>query len=73
MAVNTITSSTIGEKALITLKQVAEILGLKYHYARKLMLNEKSIGFVNYGVKKLCVKEEIIKYKEAHYIKPEVQ
>lgn len=73
MASNTIVNSNIGEKMLITLKQVAEILGLKYHYARKLMLNEKSIGFVNYGGKRLWVRDEIIKYKEAHYHQPEVQ
>lgn len=73
MAVNAIVNNNIGDKVLITLKQVAEILGLKYHYARKLMLNEKSIGFVDFGGKKLWVKDEIIKYKEAHYIKPEVQ
>lgn len=72
MASNTIVNSSIGEKVLITLKQVAEILGLKYHYARKLMLNEKSIGCVNYGGKKLWVRDEIIRYKEAHYNQPEV-
>lgn len=72
MASNTIVNSNIGEKVLITLKQVAEILGLKYHYTRKLMLNEKSIGFVNYGGKKLWVRDEIIRYKEAHYNQPEV-
>lgn len=71
MAVNAIVNN-IGNKALITLKQVAEILGLKYHYARKLMLNEKSIGFVDYGGKKLWVRDEIIRYKEAHYNQPEV-
>lgn len=72
MAVNAIVNNNIGNKALITLKQVAEILGLKYHYARKLMLNEKSIGFVDYGGKKLWVRDEIIRYKEAHYNQPEV-
>lgn len=60
----------IADKALISTKEAANILGLKYHCARNMLYNDISIGCVNYGCKKLWVKDEILEYKRKHYIKP---
>ena len=60
---------TIANKKLIDLKTVAELLGLKYHTARRLLLNEPTIGFVDFGVKRLWVLDEILSFKERRYRK----
>ena len=60
----------IKDKKLIDLKEVAKILGLKYHTARKILYNSTSIGFVNYGSKKLWLLEDILEYKCSCYIEP---
>ena len=50
----------IAEKETVTLKQASDILGLKYHTARKLLLNEPTIGAINYGCKTVWLKEDIL-------------
>ena len=62
----------IAEKETVTLKQASDILGLKYHTARKLLLNEPTIGAINYGCKTVWLKEDILHYKRKCYIPPKV-
>ena len=50
----------------VTLKEAAEILGLKYHTARKLLLNA-NVGFIDYGVKRLWLKQDILDFKQSCY------
>ena len=49
----------IAEKETVTLKQASDILGLKYHTARKLLLNEPTIGAINYGCKTVRIKRKL--------------
>ncbi len=60
----------IANKKLITLSEVAKILGLKYHTARKILFNSKTIGCVDYGSKKLWVLDEVLDFKRSRYIRP---
>ncbi|MEE3348556.1 MAG: hypothetical protein VZR09_00805 [Candidatus Gastranaerophilaceae bacterium] len=60
----------IAKKETITLKQASDILGLKYHTARKILHNELSIGSINYGCKTVWIKEDILNYKRRCYIAP---
>lgn len=50
-------------KEAITLKEAADILGLKYHTARNLLRNEKSIRCINYGLKVLWIKDDVFDFK----------
>ena len=54
----------------VTLKEAADILGLKYHTARNLMLNNSKIGYIDYGCKRLWLRDEVVKYKLEHYNHP---
>lgn len=58
-----------GKVEAIPLKEVAEILGLKYHHTRKILLNTSSIGYYNYSGKRLWNKEDVLEYKRKHYVK----
>ena len=62
----------IAEKETVTLKQASDILGLKYHTARKLLLNEPTIGAINYVCKTVWLKEDIPHYKRKCYIPPKL-
>ena len=62
----------IAEKETVNLKQASDILGLKYHTARKLLLNEPTIGAINYGCKTVGLKEDILHYKRKCYIPPKL-
>lgn len=62
----------IAEKETVNLKQASDILGLKYHTARKLLLNEPTIGAINYGCKTVWLKEDILHYKRRCYIPPKL-
>lgn len=66
--INTIPKD-FGKVEAIPLKMVAEILGLKYHHTRKILLNTPSIGYYDYGGKRLWNKEDVLEYKRKHYIK----
>lgn len=59
------------EKAYLTLYEVAETLGLKYHHARKLLLKDTTIGFYDYGGKRVWAKADIIAFRDRHYKSPE--
>ena len=65
-------TDNIANKTLITLKQAAQILGLKYHTARNILYNDNTIGCVDYGSKKLWVEDDILNFKCKHYVAPKV-
>lgn len=69
---NNYTHADVAGKTLIDMKKTAEILGLKYHTARKMLFEDSSIGYVDYGGKKLWILDDILEYKRNHYIKPSV-
>lgn len=66
---NELQDKDIATKETVTQKEAAEILGLKYHTARKLLQNELSIGFINYGCKTVWIKEDILNFKRRCYRK----
>lgn len=66
---NTINKSPL-EKAFLTLYEVAELLGLKYHHTRKLLLNDSSIGFYDYNGKRVWAKTDVEKFRDKHFVKP---
>lgn len=57
----------IATKETVDMKGVAEILGLKYHTARNKIL-KSGLGFIDYGGKRVWIKEDIMDYKRKHYI-----
>ena len=67
---NVISKSPL-EEVYLTLYEVAEVLGLKYHHARKLLLKDTTIGFYEYDGKRVWAKSDIIAYRDRHYRKPE--
>jgi len=67
--INVIEKSLL-DKAYLTLYEVAEFLGLKYHHARKILLNDTSIGHYDYAGKRLWAKTDIIAFRDNHYRKP---
>lgn len=59
----------IRNKALISLKEAAEILCLKYHTARAIIYNEPSLGYVKFTSKKrMWVKDDILDFKQRRYV-----
>lgn len=70
--INSSKTEDVAEKETVTLKQASDILGLKYHTARKLLLNEPTIGAINYGCKTVWLKEDILHYKRKCYIPPKL-
>lgn len=65
---NTVRQTT--DDVYLTLKEVAQLLGLKYHHARKLLLEDTSIGFMQYNRKRLWLKSDILLYMQRHMVKP---
>ena len=60
----------ITDKELIDMKQIAQILGLKYHTARKIIFNDYTLHFVHFGKRKrLWLKNEILAFKQKHLYK----
>lgn len=66
------TQEDIATKETVSTKEAAAILGLKYHTARKLLQNTKSIGFINYGNKIVWIKEDILNLKRSCYMQKTV-
>jgi len=54
---------------LLSLKEAAELLGLDYFHARKLLINDDTIGHYTYGNKRMWEKKELLEYKARHYSK----
>ncbi len=70
--INVIKKTSI-EKAYLTLKEVAEMLGLKYSHIRKLLLQDTSIGFYDYEGKRLWAKADIITFRDRHFVTPKTK
>lgn len=62
-------SIRIVENKLLSLKEAAELLGLDYFHARKILINDDSIGHYTYGNKRMWEKKELLEYKAKHYSK----
>lgn len=63
----------IRNENLISLKQVAQILGLKYHTARNILYNEHSIGYVEFTPRKrMWVLADILDFKQKRYVQPQI-
>lgn len=58
----------ISEEILVEMKDIAQILGLKYHTARKHILKDKTLRIVMFGTKKLWLRSEIIDFKNKHLL-----
>lgn len=55
---------------LMTLKEVADFLGLDYFHTRKLLLDDNTIGCYEYGRKRLWRRVDIVSYREKHFKAP---
>ena len=67
-----IKDSDFTQKETVDLKAAAEILGLKYHKARNVIYNDKTIGHFNFDGYKLWLKEDIIALKKKCFVNPRV-
>ncbi len=56
------------ENEFMTLIEVAEFLGLDYFHARKILLSDNSLGYYEYGRKKLWKRSEIVAFRQKHYV-----
>ena len=52
----------------LTIKEVADFLGLKYHHTRKLLLSDPILQCHQYGTKKMWKLSDIIAFQERHLI-----
>ena len=68
--INVISTSPLDE-VYLTLYEVANLLGLKYHHARKILLSDTTIGFYEYDGKRVWAKADILAFRDKHYKKPE--
>ena len=67
---NQVENQVLNLKDTVSTKEAAEILGLKYHHARLLLYNCKSIGCYEYGKIKRWVLKDVLAYKQSRYVKP---
>jgi len=58
----------ISKEELVDMTGIADILGLKYHTARKYILKDKTLNIVMFGTKKLWLKSEIMDFKNKHLL-----
>ena len=56
----------ISNEPLVDMNEIKKILGLKYHTARKYILQDKTLTIVMFGTKKLWLKSEILDFKNRH-------
>lgn len=47
----------ISNEPLVDMNEIKKILGLKYHTARKYILQDKTLTIVMFGTKKIMVKK----------------
>lgn len=53
-------------KNYLSIKEVAEFLGLKYHHTRNLLLADKQLKYYVYGKTKLWKLSDIIDFQHRH-------
>lgn len=58
----------IAKLETVTTKEAAEILGLKYHTARNILLTDGTIRCIDYGRVRVWVKEDVYQYKRNHFV-----
>ena len=52
----------------LTIKEVADFLGLKYHHTRKLLLADSTLNCHQYGNKRMWKLSDIVAFQEKHLI-----
>lgn len=62
------TKVDITELETVSTKEAAEILGLKYHTARNILLNDGTIRCIDYGSVRVWIKEDVYRYKRNHCV-----
>lgn len=55
-------------KEFLSLKEVADFLGLKYHHTRKLLLADSTLVCYCYGRTKRWKLSDIINFRESHQV-----
>jgi hypothetical protein len=66
--INKLLNNDVINKEFVDMKQVADILCLKYHTARKLVLGNPDISFIDYGKKKLYLLDDVQEFKCKHFV-----
>ncbi len=56
------------KEEFLTLKEVADFLGLKYHHTRKLLLADPILKCYQYGTKRMWKLSDIIDFQERHLL-----
>ena len=55
-------------ETFLTIQQVADFLGLKYHHTRKLLLADSTLNCHQYGNKRMWKLSDIVAFQEKHFI-----
>ena len=56
------------KEQFLTIKEVADFLGLKYHHTRKLLLADSTLNCHQYGNKRMWKLSDIVAFQERHLI-----
>jgi len=56
------------KEQFLTIKEVADFLGLKYHHTRKLLLADSTLNCHQYGNKRMWKLSDIVAFQEKHLI-----
>lgn len=56
------------KEQFLTIKEVADFLGLKYHHTRKLLLADSTLNCHQYGNKRMWKLSDIVAFQEKHFI-----
>ena len=56
------------KEQFLTIKEVADFLGLKYHHTRKLLLADSTLNCHQYGNKRMWKLGDIVAFQEKHFI-----
>ena len=58
----------MNKEQFLTIKEVADFLGLKYHHTRKLLLADSTLNCHQYGNKRMWKLSDIVAFQEKHLI-----
>ena len=56
------------KEQFLTITEVADFLGLKYHHTRKLLLADSTLNCHQYGNKRMWKLSDIVAFQEKHFI-----
>ena len=66
--ITTVKEDTVDKKNFLSIKEVAELLGLKYHHTRKLLYADTELQCYGYGRTKRWALADIIAFQERHLL-----